>query len=507
MHDHNTMVHLLSQLDLGTSVAETDQLLEVARVETSAFWDLLRDRADLIPGTKGSGKSALFRTFVDFLPVALLRERRVVVAHGIEDPGDPVFNAFRDDFERLSEAEFVAFWCIYLTSLAHEQFVKAPRYAELLKGAEEEIADFQTACINARIPEIKAKKSLRSILEWTLNVVKAWTPKLTLRFPEGQGELEFGFGSPSPSTPSTKPDTELLPEYIVKVRLTLEAVLKRVDLSLWLAIDRLDEIFPRRSPLERTALRGLLRAMRLLSSDQIRVKVFLRDDMLDEVVRGEEGFVALTHITARQADTLRWTEQQILTMLVKRIYANEPIREYLDVDIDRLESNLEYRTEAFYKVFPPTVHRPPNQATTLKWIYTHCADGRGVVTPRDVLEMLRRAIQHQQDSCHADPTGNSKAIIGSASLKYGLVELSNHKRVTFLQAEFPHLWGHIEKLVGGKSGFSEQALGRLFGTDAKRIAADLVSVGVLSATKRKGEVSYLVPFLYRPGLNVKRGNA
>ncbi len=45
--------NLLSALNLGSSVAETDQLLEVARVETSAFEDLIADRVDLIPGTKG----------------------------------------------------------------------------------------------------------------------------------------------------------------------------------------------------------------------------------------------------------------------------------------------------------------------------------------------------------------------------------------------------------------------------------------------------------------------
>ena len=46
---------LLTSLDLGSGVAETDDLLEAARIETSVFDDLLRDRVDLVPGTKGSG--------------------------------------------------------------------------------------------------------------------------------------------------------------------------------------------------------------------------------------------------------------------------------------------------------------------------------------------------------------------------------------------------------------------------------------------------------------------
>lgn len=50
--------NLIKSLDFGSSIAESDNLLEAARIETSAFTDLLSDRVDLIPGTKGSGKSA-----------------------------------------------------------------------------------------------------------------------------------------------------------------------------------------------------------------------------------------------------------------------------------------------------------------------------------------------------------------------------------------------------------------------------------------------------------------
>ena len=70
MHQNRTLRALLENLNLGSSVAESDNSLEVARVETSAFSDLVNDRVDLVPGTKGSGKSALFRIFVDFLPDA-----------------------------------------------------------------------------------------------------------------------------------------------------------------------------------------------------------------------------------------------------------------------------------------------------------------------------------------------------------------------------------------------------------------------------------------------------
>jgi hypothetical protein len=58
-HSNAKILELLRQLDLGVSVAEQDNLLEAARIDTSAFADLVEDRVDLISGSKGSGKTAL----------------------------------------------------------------------------------------------------------------------------------------------------------------------------------------------------------------------------------------------------------------------------------------------------------------------------------------------------------------------------------------------------------------------------------------------------------------
>ena len=59
--------------------------------------------------------------------------------------------------------------------------------------------------------------------------------------------------------------------------------------------------------------------MRLFMNPSIRVKVFLRDDMLEQMVGSGKGFTALTHITARQADTSAMVEELVLAMLIKRI--------------------------------------------------------------------------------------------------------------------------------------------------------------------------------------------
>jgi hypothetical protein len=509
-HQNKTLSALLQGLDLGSSVAELDTLLEAARIETSAFTDLFNDLVDLVPGTKGSGKSALFRIFVDFLPDILLRDRKVVVAHGIQAPGDPVFHAFTDRFSKLSEDEFASFWCIYLVSLAHEQFIKGARYRELLTDASVEIDKFRLACANAKIPEIQAKKSLKDILEWSLHVLTSWRPKLKYQPPGDGGEFEldlFGSRINGRSEKSEDESEHSLPKYVNDIKQTLEGVLEASDLSLWLMVDRLDEIFPRRSGVERTALRALLRAVRYFASARIRVKVFLRDDMLEQVVRTDEGFTALTHVTARQADTLRWTQDQILAMVVKRFFANDKLVTYLEINCDQLNASASYRADCFDKLFPPTVFKGTNQSPTIRWIYNRCADGRGVVTPRDVLDLLIRARQKQQDLCKADQDGTSDWVIGAAAIQYGLEELSTRKRETYLEAEFPHLWHDIEKFSGGKTDYNASALQALLGSGWKATAENLLAIGFFSKRSKRNEEVYSIPFLYRHGMNLTQGMA
>lgn len=509
-HSNGTLAELLRNLDLGASVAETDNLLQAARVDTSAFADLLNDRVDLVPGTKGSGKSALFRIIIDFLPDHLLRERKVVIAHGVHAPGDAVFHAFTDQFATLDEEEFVSFWCVYLVSLAHEQFVKSARYQEHIRGATKEIATFRDACARARIPEIEAPRSLRNVLEWSLGVLKSWRPKVTFSPPGDSGEFGldlFGNAPTRTTNGKTQGTSSDLPKYVNDIKENLEAILRQSNLSLWLMVDRLDEIFPRRSPVERNALRGLLRAMRFFTSPHVRVKVFLRDDMLEEVVQDPEGFTALTHITARQADTLRWTPEQLVYMLLRRIFANREISEYLQISQERLDASAEYRQECFYRVFPPTVHRGAKQASTLKWIYNRCADGRGVVTPRDVLDLVLRAKQRQQDICASDTEGVSESVIGASAMIYGYEELSRRKLQTYLQAEFPHLQEGIQKFKRGKTEYSLGALKLLLGSGWDATAHDLVSIGFLAESKKRGTTSYSIPFIYRHSLQLTQGKA
>jgi len=500
MISKNDAANLLAGLDLGSAVAESDNLLEAARVETSVFDDLLADRVDLIPGTKGSGKTALYRIFVDFLPSIMLVQKRIIIAHGVQQRQDTVFLAYKKQFDQLTETDFVDFWCIYFVSLAYEQFVRADQFQSLLANCSDEISEFRSAYRRAGIPEFDRRKTLQEILAWALAVLKRFKPRVTWTPPENVGQLELTLDVNLPKSRDPLNDEDpRMPMYIDGIASSLEGLLSRSGLYLWLMVDRLDELFARRSETETRALRGLLRTLRLFRSDRIRVKVFLRDDILDQIVE-DQGFTALTHVASRRSDTLRWSEEQILMMVVRRIFANENFCTYFSVDPHLLSSSVEYQRQLFYKIFVDSVYRPPNQSRTLRWIYNHVRDGRGVVTPRDVISLLTRAIQWQRDAFRQDPTGETDRLISGAAIVYGLEELSKEKRTYYLGAEFQHKWEDIKKLNGGGTEYSEAALRRLFGRKYQEAAEDLVSMGVLERATRGGEKTFRVPFLYRHGL-------
>jgi len=230
--------------------------------------------------------------------------------------------------------------------------------------------------------------------------------------------------------------------------------------------------------------------------------------MLQQVVAGEGGFTALSHLTARKADTLRWGEESIVDMLVKRLFLNSELSLYLDINQERLEASHEYRLECFYKVFPEQVYSGPNQSPTHRWLYNRTQDGRDVSTPRDVIQLVVRAIQRQQDEFRGDTIGESDHIIGAKALQYGLDELSKAKKDEFLRAEFPHLWTYIEKFENGKTEYDGKGLRKLLGANWQFIVDDLISIGLF---KRRGgagqDATYWVPHLYRKGLELTQGRA
>lgn len=486
---------LVDQLDFGSSTAEKDTLLQTARIETSVFHDVINDRVDLILGTKGSGKTALFKILTNYLRDDFYKER-IILLNGAEEPaGDPIFLGFKPRFDQLSLIEFQNFWRVYLVALVYNDVFCNPRFKTDFHEVQKEIRLLETVCIQNNFPFGKKPWTLKHLVNQTLQAIL--TRKITTTY-DTDGTMGVSVEPGDGGTPSgTISET---PIFINEIRQQVLAILRKAKLKVWILIDRLDEIFPRRTPTETIALKSLLLTTNSFPDESLRLKIFLRDDIFSSLIDPKTGFTALTHVTDRASDTLKWDPDLICKLIVKRIFCYESFREHFHVDKQRLEKDRQYQVTCFYHVFPQKAERG---MSTLDWIYSRCQDGLGVVTPRDVIDLLQAA-RNRQVTLAKEAPHTIQNVISFSALRYGYERMSERKVNTFLQAEFPHLWeDYLSKFQNQKSTLMLPALARLLGTSDSRTLKILEDIGFLRAVPNKR--SYTVPYLYRHGMRMVQG--
>ncbi len=109
------MKSLLTELNIGNSVAEFDDALDRYFVETEAFRGLSTNQADIIAGEKGTGKTALYRVFKRrYTTVPELKQ--VEVVSGFNPVGNPVFQRLAH-MQPFSEGQYITVWKSYFLSL------------------------------------------------------------------------------------------------------------------------------------------------------------------------------------------------------------------------------------------------------------------------------------------------------------------------------------------------------------------------------------------------------
>lgn len=220
---------------------------------------------------------------------------------------------------------------------------------------------------------------------------------------------------------------------------------------------------------------------------------------------GTEGFTALSHIEARRAATLSWGQKDIQLLIVKRFAANSRVRTIFGIDKLRIEQNdMEHSVEVFNKFFPPQVVPGKRQSDTLGWLYHHCEDGRGVVTPRDIIDLLEFALKAQVNNLERG-SESPDYLVGGQALRDAFIELSKKKCRTYLEAEFPEFWPDIKKFENSKAEHNAASLTGLFGENFKERVDDLRAIGFLQHRPKSN--TFVIPFIFRIGMNMRQGKA
>jgi hypothetical protein len=490
MGENMQVKHLLRDLDLGSSVAEHDAALERYFVETSTFRSLIEDRADVIAGDKGTGKTALYRQLKERY-TAYEELAKVEVLAAFNPAGAPVFQRLLETDE-LSEDQYIGVWKAYFLSLGGNYLLSLYEgefdldmmsLDDLLHRVGLRTADDTAQTTFSQVVNrIKRLFRLKSI-EQTTTFSQEGMPVLTHKaeFHEGDADEE--------------PQVADLVRHDDALRL-LDETLRNNDVTLWLVVDRLDEAFQGRPSMERPALRALFRAyLDMLEFSNIKLKLFVRRDLFARIVEG--GFVNLTHVNARRID-ITWDEEDLFDLLFRRVKESKRF-------VRTLEAPVDDATAAFSLLFPEQVDPGDRKPTTWTWMMGRIRDGNEGKPPRNLIDLVLKAQESQLRREEREPRTyvSGVPLITSDALKRGLEALSAERVQDTLLAEAGEYAELVDRFRGGKAEHNADSLRRLLGEDYEVQLKLLRTLGFLESAGN----NYKVPMLYRGGLNITQGKA
>ncbi len=486
----------LQHIDLGNGVAEHDNLLRKCLVETQHFTDLLFDRIDLVLGSKGAGKSSLFRIFGEVLEDTLFTRWKTIAVSGVETKGDPIFKAYAANFEKFSESQFEAFWKAYLLGLVYNKIFHDERAASVFANYPEELSNFRKHYVSLGLIDVGRLSSPTKVLKFVCAFTIAAIEGAKAAWDMEKNQLVFGVNIRDKIDKGyqeiTVPDLANL-DTVLCID-ALSELVQKSGFKIWILLDHLDVVFRRRSPEETKALRALLKVLYAMTSEHLRLKIFLRDDILDAISTDSiEPLAGVSHITARSGPNLKWTSDSLCVMIMKRLASDFWLSTKYSLEADKLES-VDYARESFQKIF--ALKYVTQQA--FDWIYSLLSDGRGVVTPRDLIDLLKKALHIQSLWLQKHPDKTEFMTI--VAIQEAHKELSKNRKETVLQTEFSHLKHWIVKLERNKEQYGKDELSSVFGADCDKAISTLQAIGVIQFDHKKA--AYRVAKLYGPGLQV-----
>lgn len=483
---------ILQKLDLGNSVAEFDAALESYFVETQTFRTFLQNKADIVAGDKGTGKTALFR-ILQARAAQYPELKQVVILPAFNPSGSPIFQRLTES-DPLDEPAYGSVWKTYILALVGNWLLDRDSAA----GGGSVNRDVQ---IIERVLTVAELRSLEHTPVSVFERVVDWAKRKIA------STKSVGVAIGIPKGPSVTPKLEFEADATATTRIRFEEALGILDRALaarnhvcWVTLDRLDEAFQGVPAVEIPALRALFRVfLDLIPFEHVRLKLFVRRDLFRKLTQG--GFVNLTHVNARKIE-ITWDEDDLKNLLCQRVREN---REFLAaISLSKESTN----DEIFNAMFPTQVDPGGGRPDTWPWMMSRIRDGNGLKPPRNLIDLVKKAqeAQMRREERESNVYEPGTAIIASDALKRGLASLSEERVNDTLFAEVGEYARWVEKFRDGKAEHNEESLAvtlSISPEDARKAAKALSEIGFL---EQVGE-NYKIPMLYRDGLNITQGKA
>jgi hypothetical protein len=387
----------IDQLDFGDSAADHEASLSNYFYHNQLFVDACEPRICLVLGEKGAGKSAIWRMMRDkSQEISALANPNFFIA---------TLANLREHFQLLraklpTSFSPVTLWKFYFASIA------ALTLLEASTGAEGQFLQ-------------------KFVDHWQLNAQKFPTFLGTVRLPLKIVDVELKQAG------STVPN----PLQLQEVFAIANRILSQDSRTLWIAIDELDKVAINGESGKDHSSEVLSALMQthseLFPLDRIRFKLFIRSDVYEGLT-----YVDKDHFT-NSILRLKWESEDLTIMLGLRIRAssgqkNGPLK-------------LAEARGLINELFDW-----PNEVGNFDGVLSELRDGRGSVTPRDLLNFAIKAKQAQMRFNSFGTNPPSRGVISSASVEQGLKGASQAKLEDFLTT-FPNIHNRLLNLQGHSS--------------------------------------------------------
>ncbi len=485
---------ILEDITFGDQVAENEAAtLASYFVETQPWKKLYRGEVDIIFGSKGAGKSALYTLLLASREEFM--EKSVILLSAEKPTGKTVFSDITDE-PPTEEREFVTLWKIYFCQLIVDWLIEN----ELCFGKAQEVAD---KLVEAGL--IEEKNTLKRLV----NSAKTFARNL-MQIEGVEGGATFEGGVTGKITFHTPSQELKLDGYssVDDLLGMLNSHLADNEKSCWVLCDRLDVAFDQSDDLEKNAIRALFKVYRDIEEyESISLKIFLRDDIWTRIT--QDGFREASHIT--RDITISWNSRNLLNLVVRRALQNSEVLEKYSADADYILSDHERQNEFYYKMFPKQVDVGERQSETFEWILSRTRDGLSNTPPRELIHYYNETLsQEMREQDIANDNVEEPNIVSRGSIKNAAYEVSKTRFVKTIFSEYADLKTWIMAFENKKAEHNLSTLCEVWGVaqaEAVSIANKLAEIGFFELRAARNEKLYKIPFIYRFYLDVVQGKA
>jgi len=469
-------IKILNELHFDAATAQEIEAENIPNIfqRTEDFPKFLSNKNWLIRGAKGTGKSLLFRLFVEQSEKAKeqahdevnLSNVDFVAVHGQPRLKGPILESsdLASYEQQVGENKWSIFWINYaLLRLCHT-------LSELRSLHD----------LDDRLLTLSAQDDPQHspIVSWLVDRAQ------------------------SPQAASQAAD---------ELRL-IDRCLQNEKKVVWLLYDELDagfgstqEDYIRR----RQALEALL-AWWLESGTSLKSivpKIFLREDIWKQI-----NFTNKGHYTGRSLQ-LRWDEADLWRLLLRQVLkSSTTLSEFLEqkfgVTIARLNAiELEQLRTSLYALWGERMGRT-KKAYTYNWVRTRIADGQKNCFPRSLILLLQEAVKHEKD--FSTEYSSEIVLVLRPKALISAFPYVSEQRVDEVRNEYPEMDGYLNRLQGERSPINENRLAEIWGIDDGEPAIhikDMVEAGIFTERSRPNDPPprvYAVAELYLHGLNMIR---